>query len=92
MTGLETSEKEYLLSFLESHYGVAREEIRDEFSDELPKNPTDLSFVRDKVTRSTDEPVGNFTLKFQSRVQYLEDVIRLSLENLPRFLYQIIRK
>lgn len=85
MTGLKTSEKEYLLSFLESHYGVARVEIRDELSDELPKNPTDLSFVRYKFTRSTDEPVGNFTLKFQYRVQYLEDVIRLSPENPPSF-------
>lgn len=86
MTELETSEKEYLLSFLESHYDIPREDIHEHLDgDGLPENPRELPFVRRKIIYSNDETVGSFTSEFHSRVQYLEDLMRLNLDHPPSF-------
>lgn len=86
MTELDTSEKEYLLSFLESHYEIPREDIHEQLDgDGLPEKPRDLPFVRKKIIYSNDETVGSFTSEFHSRVRYLEDLIRLNLDNPPSF-------
>lgn len=84
MTELKTSEKEYLLSFLESYYEIQREDFdRHLDGEKLPENIGELSFVRN--INSTETPVGSFTSEFHSRVQYLQDLIHLNLHHPPSF-------
>lgn len=80
------SEKRELLSFLESHYDVPREELNDFIDDSsIPENPRDLDFIKDKIIYNKDEVVGSFSSEFRSRVEYLDEFIQLNLDNPPGF-------
>ena len=94
MGEINSSEKRDLLSFLESYYDIPREELyKFVDKDSFPENPRELDFVKDKMIYSKDEVVGSFSAEFRSRVEYLDEFIRLNLDNPPSFkkgyVYQV---
>lgn len=86
MGEISPSEKRELLSFLESHYNIPREELHDLIDDSsIPEDLRDLGFIKNKIIYSENEVVGSFSLEFRSRVEYLEEFIKLNLEKPPGF-------
>lgn len=82
---LTRSEKEMVLSFLESYYDVSRERIDELIVDEFPDNPRDLEFVRDKIIYNSDETVGTLSDEFYARNEYLRDILTLNFTHPPGF-------
>lgn len=82
---LTRSEKEAILTFLESYYEVSRERMDRFIEDEFPDNPRDLEFVSGKLIYHSDRTVGTLSDEFYARTEYLDDFLRLNFNHPPGF-------